>query len=130
MKQTFVPLLAMAALAGCAAFPLPGFAGGTGASACPQILRADAWRNRMPGPDKRDSPLIVSLQVDSKAPWTLQAEPGGDPAVLTLALRPDGPGVAGNAAYREGERKPARQQVRITCEGTPVHTIDEITDAY
>ncbi len=130
MRLTLAASLLSSAVAGCAAFPLPGLAGSTNASACPQILRADAWRNRMPGPDKRDAPLIVSLQVDSRAPWTLQAEPGGDPAVLTLALLPDGPGVAGNATYRESERQPARRSVQVTCEGVRVHTIDTITDAY
>lgn len=116
-------LAALAGLAGCAALSrifVPQ------AAACPEVTRAEAWVNRMPGPQPPDQALLVSLRLETSDLWMLRAMPQAEASeVLELELLPGGTGYPGMAGFRSTKAAlPAR--IEITCSGKEHHTITEI----
>jgi hypothetical protein len=97
---------------------------------CPAMTRAEAWINRMPGPDKPGETLIVLVEYDAADLWTLQpADQMAEGAALTLALLPGGAGFPGSAGYRARPPAPAGR-IDIVCNGAPYHRITDITSAH
>ena len=114
-----VILAACAALSGCTHF-FPS------RTPCPDILSAEAWTDRMPGPEKPVSPLIVSLRLDTDALWMLAATTLEEsPAVLQLDLKPGGAGYPGSAGFRS-TKAGHPDSIEIVCAGKLRHTIREV----
>ena len=114
-----VILAACAALTGCAhLFPAK--------ATCPDILSAEAWTDRMPGPDKPVSPLIVSISLDADDLWMLTAITQEESsAVLQLDLQPGGAGYPGSAGFRS-TKAGHPDSIEIVCAGKLRHTIRDV----
>ncbi len=93
---------------------------------CPDILSAEAWTDRMPGPEKPAAPLIVSLRLDTDELWMLTATIQEEsPSVLQLDLQPGGAGYPGSAGFRSTKAgHPGR--IEIVCAGKLRHTIRDV----
>jgi hypothetical protein len=114
-----VILAVCAALSGCTHFFPPQ-------TPCPDILSAEAWTDRMPGPEKPVSPLIVSLRLDTGALWMLTAITQEEsPAVLQLELQPGGAGYPGSAGFRS-TKAGHPDSIEIVCAGKLRHTIRDV----
>lgn len=121
-------VIAAAALAGCACQPLSSAAGPEPLT-CPALRRAEAWVNRMPGPQAPDKALIVLVELETSERWMLRRteEPQNDHA-LVLELVPGGAGHPGSAAYR-GAASAEWKRVDIRCDGDRYHLIQDILTA-
>lgn len=93
---------------------------------CPDVTHAEAWVNQMPGPGKRERPLVVTLQLDTGTLWMLrQAAAETAPGMLGLDLEPGGAGHAGTAGFRSvSAGHPDR--IEIYCRGALHHAIDDV----
>lgn len=128
---------AIFALAGCQCFWPASSAKATGetvtpaaetasAPACPDIIKAEAWVNRMPSIGAAPTKLVVVLGVDSDAPWMLGPLGMSGAGALTLDLKPGGNSVPGTVAYRQPQSAPLPRTIEIMCEARLVARIDEI----
>lgn len=121
--RALLALVSVAALTGCAAlsqlFAPPG-------AACPEVTRAEAWVNQMPGPQPPDQTLIVSLRLDTSDLWTLRAiTPAEAPDVLELELLPGEAGHPGMAGFRSAKAG-YPDRIEIVCSGKAHFTLSEI----
>ena len=120
--RTLAIFLTSVALTGCTHF-FPAKA------ACPDILSAEAWIDRMPGPEKAATPLIILLRLDTNAPWRLMALTREEsPAVLQLDLQPGGTGYPGSAGFRSTTAGDP-ERIEIVCAGRQHHTISHVMTA-
>ena len=120
-------------LAGCACLPPhPETPPGPEAArpACPAVRRADAWVNRMPGPQPPDAALILIVELETTGRWQLRAASDEDaPRILRLDLLPGGSGHPGSAGYR-GEKAGHPDRIEIFCGGQLHHTISAVMTVY
>jgi len=122
--RAILPALVLAGLCGCThILPAPD-------PPCPAVRRAEAWVNRMPGPEAPGNTLVVVLELETADRWQLQKVGRQDsPSILTLELSPGGAGHPGSAGYRSADaRKP--EQIEIRCNARPHYTIADILSVY
>lgn len=133
MRILITALAAGMLAAGCSHLPWPAGVPEAGIpKECPEVLTAEAWINRMPGPSAPGAALIVNLRLASEEPWMLREtapRDASDPrGTLQLELLPGGSGHPGNAAWR-GQDRAAARSVDIFCQGRIHHRIGDITTA-
>ena len=118
--RAILPALAIAGLCGCThILPAPD-------KACPGVRRAEAWVNRMPGPQASGQTLVVVVELESAERWRLEkAALERDPSILTLELSQGGAGHPGSAGYRSPDAGKPRQ-IDILCNAEPHHTISDV----
>ncbi|MBY9066792.1 hypothetical protein K1X12_07760 [Hyphomonas sp. WL0036] len=117
--RLLIAALAMAGLSGCALLP-------PRARACPDVTSADAWVNRMPGPEAADHSLIVSMRLHTWDLWMLRTITQEEtPRILQIELVPGGAGHPGAAGFRSATAgHPDR--IEIFCNGQLHHTIEGV----
>lgn len=116
-------LLAGLSLSACCLWPAPQ------EFACPDVTRASAWVNQMPGPGRKSTNFHIALRLDDAQSWMLSPEQSGEDGVMTLSLMPGGPAVPGTAGFRDAVPNPMPGEIRIQCHGKTVAIIDEVSVA-
>ncbi|PKP81518.1 MAG: hypothetical protein CVT79_10585 [Alphaproteobacteria bacterium HGW-Alphaproteobacteria-18] len=93
---------------------------------CPPVVQAEAWVNRMPGPQPPDTSLIVTARIDAQELWMLKAmTQEAAPRILQLELLPGGSGYLGNTGFRS-TKAGHPERIEIFCSGKLHHTISHV----
>ena len=119
VRRRAVLALASMLLAGCQYFSPP-------AQACPEVIEAEAWVNRMPSIGASPTKLIVSLKISAADPWMLKSADTAEEGALVLDMVPGGNSVPGTVAYRQAQPSPLPETIGIMCRGDEIARIHEI----
>ena len=139
MTRSILACAALAlALGACASQPAPQATAPKASellarSACPlRIVSAEAWRNRMPGPDSASrGQVIVAVKFDDPQAGAVVLKSGASTAdTLVLELRAGESAMQGRADYRDDAPSAGYQRVILRCRGGDIHTIAKIETVH